>query len=182
MSGKVARRYAKALFALAREARVLDVVAAELADLRTAFSDEEIVTMLASPMMTAPRLTALAQQLTTQLRLSELSGRFLGVLAANRRLDQLAGVCARFQELHDRALNRIRVTVRSAATLPTQRLKEIVATCERLTGKTVLATTASDPGLLGGLVVEVEGKVYDGSLRTQFDHLARDITGARTYL
>jgi F-type H+-transporting ATPase subunit delta len=182
MSGKVARRYAKALFALARDARVLDTVAAELADLRTAFGDPAVVHVLGSPMMTAARLMGLTQQITAQLRLSELTGKFIGVLAENRRLDQLPGVCDRFQELHDGALNRIRVAVHSAAVLPPARLSEIVATFERLTGKTVLAHVETDPALLGGVLVEVAGKVYDGSVRTQLDHLAREITGARTYL
>jgi F-type H+-transporting ATPase subunit delta len=182
MSGKVARRYAKALFGLARDARVLDVVAAELVNLRSAFGDPAIARVLGSPMMTVARLSALTHQITTQLRLSELTGKFLGVLAENRRLDELPGVCDSFEALHDRALNRIRVTIRSAAVLPTERLKELVATFERLTGKTVLATTSTDATLLGGVVVEAEGKVYDGSVRTQLDHLAREITGARTYL
>jgi F-type H+-transporting ATPase subunit delta len=133
-------------------------------------------------MMTVARLTALTQQLTTQLRLSELTGKFIGVLAENRRLDQLPGVCDRFQELHDRALNRIRVTIRSSAGLPAPRLSEIVAAFERMTCKTVLAATETDPALLGGVLVEAEGTVYDGSVRTQLEHLAREITGARTYL
>lgn len=182
MSGKVARRYAKALFALARDARVLDTVAAELVDLRDAFRDPAVVHVLGSPMMTVARLTGLTQQITTQLRLSELTGKFLGVLAANRRLDQLPGVCDRFQELHDQALNRIRVAIRSAVALPSARVSEIVATFERLSGKTVLANVDTDPALLGGVLVEAEGKVYDGSVRTQLDHLAREITGARTHL
>ena len=182
MSGKVARRYAKALFALAQDARALDIVAAELTELRTAFADPQLVAALRTPTMTAPRLTALAGDLATQLRLSELTAKFLGVLAENRRLDQLAGVCDRFEELHDHALNRIRVTIRSAGVLPTQRLNQIVERFQQLTAKTVLATTESDPALLGGVVVAAEGKVYDGSVRTQLDHLARDITGTRTYL
>ena len=182
MSGKVARRYAKALFALAREARTIESVAAELNELRTAFGDPTVLAVLASPTMTAARLTTLVQQLTQQLRVSELTANFLMVLAHNRRLDQLPGVCDRFQELHDRALNRIRVSIRSATALPTERLNAIVANFEKATGKTVLATTVADPALLGGVVVEAEGKVYDGSVRTQLDRLADEITGASTYL
>lgn len=182
MSGAVARRYAKAVFALARDARVLDAVAAELTDLRSAFQDPAIIHALASPTTTAAQLSALTQQITTQMRLSELTGKFLGVLAQNHRLDQLPGICERFQQLHDRVLNRIRVTIHSSTALPTARLNDIIALFERLTGKTVLATTVTDPALLGGVVVEAEGKVYDGSLRTQLDNLAREITGARTYL
>jgi F-type H+-transporting ATPase subunit delta len=182
MSGRVARRYAKALFALAREAGALDAVAAELAALRIAFSDPNTAELLADPMMTAARLTALVQGLGSQLRLSNLTTNFLGVLAANRRIDQLAGIHDRFEQLHDQVLGRVRATIRSAAPLATAQQNEVVAVFEKLAGKVVLPTVETDPDLLGGLVVETEGKVYDGSLRTQLEHLAREITGARTYL
>jgi F0F1-type ATP synthase delta subunit len=32
--------------------------------------------------------------------------------------------------------------------------------------------------LLGGVVVEIAGKVYDGSLKTQLQHLAASIAGS----
>jgi F-type H+-transporting ATPase subunit delta len=182
MTSRVARRYAKALFSLAQEAQALDAIAAELRELRQAFDDPAIIAVLASPLTSASRLTALVRQLTEQLALSTLTKHFLGVLAENRRLDQLAGVYEHFEALHDRALGRIRVTIRGAASLPPERQREIVTAFEQRTGKTVLATVVTDPVLLGGVVVEAEGKVYDGSLRTQLEHLARDMAGARIYL
>ena len=39
-----------------------------------------------------------------------------------------------------------------------------------------------DPSLLGGVVVDIEGKVYDGSLRTQLEALASSIAGGRSLL
>ena len=182
MSGRVARRYAKALFALAREGPALETVAAELEAVRQPFADPAVLAVLASPAMTVARLTALMQELTRHLHLSDLTARFLGVLAANRRVDQLPGICDRFREFYDRALGRVRVSIRSAVPLSAARQAEIVAAFERLTGKTVLATVVTDADLLGGTVVEAEGKTYDGSLRTQFEHLAREISSARTHL
>jgi len=182
MTSRVARRYAKALFSLAQESGVVDAVAAELRELHQGFDDPAIVAVLGSPLTSASRLTALVKQLTEHLALSTLTRHFLGVLADNRRLDQLAGVYEHFEALHDRALGRIRVTIRGAASLTPERQREIVTAFEQRTGKTVLATVVTDPVLLGGVVVEAEGKVYDGSLQTQLEHLAHDMAGARIYL
>lgn len=182
MTTRVARRYAKALFSLARDAQALEPVAAELRQLRQAFDDPAIAPVLASPLMTPARLVSLVDQLTQQVALSILTKNFLRVLAENRRLDQLVGVYDHFEALHDRALGRIRVTIRSAAALSPERQREIVAAFEQRTGKTVLATAITDAALLGGVLVEAEGKVYDGSLRTQLEHLANEMAGARTYL
>jgi F-type H+-transporting ATPase subunit delta len=41
----------------------------------------------------------------------------------------------------------------------------------RVSGKEVVLKEESDPGLVGGLVIQLEGKVYDGSVRTQLDKM-----------
>ena len=46
-----------------------------------------------------------------------------------------------------------------------------------MTGKQVVPTVAVDPELLGGIVVEVGSKVYDGSVRTQLERLAKELGG-----
>jgi F-type H+-transporting ATPase subunit delta len=182
MTARVARRYAKALFALARDAGVAETVATELGLLRAALSDPATLALLASPVMTKTRLTQLSKRLATELQLSELTTRFLGVLADNRRIDQLPGILDRFEVLHDRALGRTRVVIRSAAPLDDARQSDLVRAFEQLTGKTVLATVHTDADLLGGVVVEADGKVYDGSVRTQLVRLARDLAGTRAHL
>ena len=48
-----------------------------------------------------------------------------------------------------------------------------------MTGKTAILTEEVDPALIGGIVVEVGGKVYDGSVRTQLESLRKSIE--RTY-
>jgi F-type H+-transporting ATPase subunit delta len=39
----------------------------------------------------------------------------------------------------------------------------------------VVLQQETDPGLLGGLLVELEGKVYDGSIRTQLENMKQRI-------
>ena len=48
---------------------------------------------------------------------------------------------------------------------------------ERQTGKRVVADASVNPGLLGGVVVEIAGRVYDGSLRTRLERLERSLAG-----
>jgi len=79
-------------------------------------------------------------------------------------------------------LARVRATLTSAAPLSPEQLDAIVTALGRQTGRTVLVEQQADPQLLGGLVVDVEGKVYDGSLRTQLEALATSIAGGRALL
>ena len=72
----------------------------------------------------------------------------------------------------------MRITMRSARPLDSQQQEQIAGAFARLTGKQVLPTVAVDPELLGGIVVEVGSKVYDGSVRTQLERLAKELGGS----
>ena len=47
---------------------------------------------------------------------------------------------------------------------------------EKLTGRQVEMTVQEDPTLLGGIVVRVGDTLYDGSIRTQLNHI-RNLLG-----
>ena len=177
MSAAVARRYAKALFALAKETTVLQPTADELARLAAVASDASVGPVLCSPMLSVPRRHELAQMLARELTLSDLLSRFLQLLADHQRLGELPAIAERYQQLLDAELGRVRLAIRSAKPLAAKQEADIVAVFAALTGKQIISRVEVDTELLGGVVVEVEGKVYDGSIRTQLDRLAKELSG-----
>lgn len=178
MSGAVARRYARALFALAKESGALQPTADQLARLAGVAGDATVLPVLRSPLLSTPRRRELAQMLARELRLSELLARFIQLLADHQRLGELPAIADRFQRLLDTELGRVRITIRTATPLDADREAEIIAVFAALTGKQVLSHVVIDAALLGGVVVDVEGKVYDGSVRTQLDRLAKELSGS----
>jgi F-type H+-transporting ATPase subunit delta len=173
----VARRYAKALFALAKEAGTLEQTAAEIGRVAAVANDPTIGPVLGSPLLSPVRRRELVQMLARELSLSTLLTRFLGLLAEHRRLDQLPAIATSIERLVDDEMGRVRIRIRSAAALSPQEEQTLVAAFSRLTGKHVVPQVATDAELLGGIIVEVEGTVYDGSVRTQFDRLAKTLVG-----
>jgi len=182
MSGAIARRYAKAIIAVAQEQDALEQTGDELRVLRALGADPQIAQALGNPMLTAPARRQLALAIADRLTLRPIMRNFLGVLADNRRLDQLVGIADQYQKIVDGMLGRVRATLTSAAPLSPEQLDAIVTALGRQTGRTVLVEQQADPQLLGGVVVDVEGKVYDGSLRTQLEALATSIAGGRALL
>lgn len=174
----VARRYAKALFALAKDSGGLQPTADELARVAAVASDVNIGPVLRSPLLSPTRRSELAQMLSRELKLSDLLARFLQLLADHQRLGELPAIADRYQQLLDTELGRVRVTIRSANPLDAQQEAGIIAVFARLTQKQVIPRVVIDTELLGGVIVEVEGKVYDGSVRTQLEHLAKELSGA----
>jgi F-type H+-transporting ATPase subunit delta len=173
----VAKRYAKALLALAAESREGESVGRELESVARAFGAGPLQVFAGDTTLDRNTRRAVTARLSETLGLSRLLRNFLGVLAENNRLRDLAAIRSQYERLEDHALGRVRARVRSARPLSEESRARIHEIFERQTGKRVIAETAVAPDLLGGAVVELEGRVFDGSLRTQLERLRRSLSG-----
>ena len=173
----VARRYATALFALAKEATAVAPTAEELARVATLAAEPAISAVLGSPLLSPAHRLEFARTLAGEIKASPLLTRFVSLLADHQRLAELPAIHRYFQQLLDEDLGRVRVTIRSSSALSAQQQTVLVAAFANITGKQVIPTVVVDPELLGGVVVEAAGKVYDGSVRTQLTRLAKELTG-----
>ena len=182
MSGAIARRYAKAIIAVAREESSLEETAAELQEVAVLAAEPEIAAALANPLLSASARRALARTISEQLALRPMVRNLVCLLADHRRLDQVVAIADQYRRLLDQILGQVRATITSAAPLAPSQQQTLVDTFTRLTGKKVLAEARVDSQLLGGVLVNIEGKIYDGSLRTQLHGLAERIAGGRSYL
>jgi F-type H+-transporting ATPase subunit delta len=182
MSGSIARRYAKAIIAVAQDENALEQTGEELRLLRALTADPQIAQGLANPLLSVSARRGLARAIAEQLSLRPIMRNFLCLLADQRRLDQLGGIAEQYEKILDARLGRVRATLTSAAPLSLAQADSLIASLAGQTGRTVLAEQRVDPDLLGGVVVNVEGKVYDGSLRTQLEALAASIAGGRSVL
>jgi len=182
MTGSIARRYAKAIIAVAQEQGTLEQIADELRVLGALAQDAQVAQALANPLLAASARRRLAATIGDQLALRPIMRNFLGLLADHRRLEQLPAIAAQYEKILDQMLGRVRAVITSAAPLAPEQAETVIAAVARQTGRTVLAEQQADPHLLGGVVVDVEGTVYDGSLRTQLEALAASIAGGRSLL
>jgi F-type H+-transporting ATPase subunit delta len=182
MTGSIARRYAKAIIAIAQEQQSLEPTGTELQLLGTLAADPEIASGLANPLLSATARRGLAGSIAASLKLGPTMRNFLCLLADHRRLDQLPGIAEQYRRQLDQMLGRVRATITSAVPLSPDELQAVIGAFERKAGRTVLAEHHVDPQLLGGLVVDIDGTIHDGSLRTQLQTLATHIAGGRSLL
>jgi F-type H+-transporting ATPase subunit delta len=170
----VARRYARALFDLARERNEVDAVSAALAATSELLGDDEIARVLTGPVARdrkAAWLRDIAER--TQAPASLLD--FLLLLEERDRLKHLPAIRTVFEALVDNQNGVTRATVKSATALTDDVVAEISRVFGAITRKTVVAKVEVVPDLIAGIIVEVEGRVYDGSLRTQLAKLHRQM-------
>jgi F-type H+-transporting ATPase subunit delta len=167
-----ARRYAKALLELAQEQKVEEAIGGQLSQIVTALADPAVARVMGLPTLPLKLRRDVVEQLATTLSFHPLLGDFLRVLAENDRLNMLGEIHSAYQSLLEKAMGKIRVRIRSAAPLSGEELRSLVNAFSHLTKKTVIPTVEIEPDLLGGVVAEVEGRVYDASIKTQIRRMS----------
>ncbi len=100
---------------------------------------------------------------------------FMKVLARRRRLSSLRAIQSAVSEMRDEQLGRLRVKVTSAQKLTDAQKKEITANLKKKFGKEVVLIEKDDPNLLGGIVLRIGDRVYDGSVQGKLQTMRRAV-------
>jgi F-type H+-transporting ATPase subunit delta len=176
LTGRLAKRYARALFKLAREEGSLESTGQELARAAAAFDEPRLRPFVLSPAIDAVVRLRTTRSVAEALRVSKTVANLVGLLAERDRIAILSDVARWYEALVDDELGRARITIRSAALLSIAEKNGLIELARRLTGRReILATTEVDADLLGGAVLDIGGTVYDGSLRTQLTRLTKEM-------
>ncbi|MFT5182306.1 MAG: F-type H+-transporting ATPase subunit delta [Alphaproteobacteria bacterium] len=176
----VAERYASAVYELADEARVLDGTADDLKSLQAMLRDSADLQMLIrSPLIDAGDKAAAMGSILEQAGASDLTRRFIAVIARNNRLFVLPATIEAF--LTELAHRRGEVTaeVTSAQPLKQLQLESVTNALRGALGGKVTVDAKLDPSLIGGLVVRVGSRMIDASLKSKLQRLQLAMKGAQ---
>jgi F-type H+-transporting ATPase subunit delta len=172
------RMYARALFEAAQEADRVDTVSSDLGALATA-GDEvpELRAFLRNPQIEPEGKAALLEQFAAGA--DELVRNFVRLVAEKGRAGELPEIARELDALVARAQNRLAVELTTSYELSEEEARSIVQTIEKASGRTVEATRTVDPGLIGGIVLQIGSHRADGSVRGRLERLRHDLAGAR---
>lgn len=163
-----ARRYAKALHLIAREAGAMAAVGEDLERFRQAFdSDAETHDVLTRPWIKAVDRRAIAVAIAERAGAGKTVRDFVGLVAERGRMDHLREILAAFRDMVDEDLGQARADVRTAAPLTDAERDELARRLGGALGKRILLEERMDPTLLGGFVAQVGSYIVDGSLDGQ---------------
>jgi F-type H+-transporting ATPase subunit delta len=163
----LARPYARAAHAIARDANAAAQWSEALAFAARVAADPRVQALLGHPHL--GRADAVA--LLSPEPASDAFGNFLALLADNRRLPLLPEIAGLFEELRADAERIVKAKVTSATALQAAELDGIKAALKRRFGREVELQTAVDESLIGGAVIDAGDVVIDGSLRSKLARL-----------
>lgn len=171
------RRYARALFAIARESDAVDAYRDELSRMHALFESEpELRHALFRPLHPVKERRAVLDAVCQRLGVDTTVRRFLVYLIDQRRLVDIDGIRAHYGQLADEAAGLVQAEVVSAAPLADAQRERLRGALASRTGRRVELSVRVDPGLIAGAVARVGNLVFDGSLRTQLAQLRDTLT------
>jgi F-type H+-transporting ATPase subunit delta len=164
----LARPYARAVFAMARSQQRLPQWSSMLGFAARAVAEPQVQSLLGNPTL-SPQ--ALVEVIVPQGDVDPLFTQFLSVLAENRRLAVLPEISGLFDALRAEEERVVKAKVTSATPLSDAEVAKLRFALMDRFSREVEISTAVDPSLIGGAVIDAGEVVIDGSLKAKLARL-----------
>ena len=172
----VADRYARALSEVIEEGSELDAALVQLDDFIAAHeAHPQLRSALGNPAIEADARRRVLDDLLSAMEITGPVSNLLRVLLKRGRLNALKNVRRSIAKIADSRMNRTTAKIRSAEALTSDQSERLQRGLSAYAGKTVRLDATVDDALGGGVVVELEGKILDGSLRTRLEQIKRAV-------
>lgn len=169
---ELAARYSIALFELADENKALDEVASDLSALKQILAESaDLRRLVRSPVISRADQGRAIAAVLDRAGVSDLTKRFIGLVAQNRRLFSIDGMIEGYLSELARRRGESTAKVTSAKPLTDAQLQAVTDALKASVGAKVLVSTAVDPELIGGMIVKFGSRMVDTSVRTKLNKL-----------
>src|SRR3954464_3420491 len=171
---EIAEVYSRSLFEVAQEHDVLDRVHDELGEFVDALNDNrDLQVFFFSPYFSAQEKKEGIDQAVEDA--DERFLHFLELLAERHRLPAIFRIRREFDDMWAEENRLLPVSVTSAVKLDEGTVNEIGKRIEGQTGRTIEPSSTVDPGIVGGLVLQVGNMVLDASLKARLERLRKQV-------
>ncbi|ASM73217.1 MULTISPECIES: F0F1 ATP synthase subunit delta [Roseobacteraceae] len=172
ISTGIAKRYATAVYDLAKETNSVKAIETDIAVLQDAMAQsDDFNAMIHSPIYTRDQQGAAVSALAKNMELSGVMSNTLALMAQKRRLFVLPQLVQTLRDVIAQDKGEVTADVTSAKALTKTQSDKLAKTLTASMGKTVTINATVDESLIGGLVVKVGSKMIDTSIRSKLNSL-----------
>lgn len=173
---RIAKRYSRALFEIAKEAGRIDEYRRDLEVVDSLFATSDAVRAgLTSVVASFDQKTAILDAVIESAGLDKTVGNFLKVLLDAGKMPVLPQVAAEYAAMADEATGKVRGEVAAPSALEAAEVERIAAALSKALGKQVILESREDAALIGGVVARVGNLVFDASVRTQIQRMKESL-------
>ncbi len=165
------KEYAEALFMLSRERGKEEELSLGLDTVTAAFDENpEYSDFLACPSVPYTERAKAIEAAFGEVAPEEVVS-LVCLLCERGRIRELFDCVKEYKRLLDFHRNTKTAVVRSSVALNEEEKARLQKKLEKKYSSTVTLECILDPSLLGGLVIEIDGKIIDGSVRTRLEQV-----------
>ena len=172
-SSGLTNRYAKALYELAEEKKLVSKIVKDFQEIKTLLENNDMfVNMIINPAISkADKLSSITAVLK-KMKVDQLTIKFCGTLAANGRLNYLKQIQDVFFTLVSKTNGEVQAEVTSSSKLDKDQQKQVETEVSEATGvKKITLSLKVDETLIAGLIVKIGSKMIDSSIKTKLNRL-----------
>jgi F-type H+-transporting ATPase subunit delta len=170
-----ARRYAQAVFEIALEKKGLERWQTDLQKIAGAAANETFLAALESPKI---KIQDKAKLLTSTLGdINPLALNLVLLLISRGGVAMLAEIAEEYQRMLDEYHGIQAADVITAVPIDDKDKEKLAEKLGSLVAKKVVVKPEVDPGILGGIIARLGGKLLDGSTRSKLAALKRELVG-----
>lgn len=172
----MSREYAEALFTIACEENAKKEYSAALDKVMAAFNENpEYMDFLICPSIPmSERISAVEEAFSGSV--PEYIVYFLQLLCEKGHIRLLGDCVKEYFKLVDASEHVSVAKVTSAVELTDSEKNRLQEKLEKMSGQSVIMECITDPAIMGGVIIETEGRVIDGSLRRHLQEV-KDVIG-----
>ena len=173
---KIAKRYAKAFLHEQMDTEKIDNLTDEIRSFVLALeSDEKIKEFFVSPVNSKEVKIKIMKNLVDKLGFSSYTFSLVEILIKKDRMDIISDVYEELQDVSDKIHGRIRVKVTTAYEPSTKDIEELSKRISGYFGQKAIIERQIDSEIIGGFILEGEGKIIDMSSKRQIERALSQI-------
>ena len=174
----IAKRYAKALISACSEKKDLDKVVSQFEGfVQTFIENNDLHKALTSPAIPPSKKETILTNYSKKANLHAILRNFLVLLNEKGRITAIEDIHSAFIRLLNDRAGIVNARLFYATKPSKDDQSSIVKQLKRITGKEIALDMIEEPELIAGVMIKIDGTIYDGSLKNKFQMLRKHLTG-----
>ena len=171
----VAKEYGRALFELAEDEQIEGLILDELRVLRQILkSNPDLLKLLDAPNINLEERVKVIDSIFKE-KMHEYLCSFLKLMTERRHSPEIFDCFKEYEECYENKNAIVEVDVSSAVELNETQKDALFEKLREKAGKTVVVKYHVEPELLGGIRVNMDGKLFEGTVRARLDELRNSL-------
>ena len=178
---KIARKYSNALLETALEKNLSSKIYEDLVFVcETINSNEQLQEIFYSPIVAQADKSDIVEKLFS-VHIEKITLDFVLLLIEANRTDALCEVLNQYEISYNEKNNIVKPVIISAIELNENQKNKIVEKLQNKMTKTIVPEYQINPDIIGGLIIEIDDKTVDCSLKTKFENMQKQLTKGNRY-